>query len=73
MQEIKNKTDVRDRLCDVHQELKGIAAVMDMCAHSCQYGGVGMCQEQFYFLSNSLNVLVDKLTQVEQYLKTIAP
>lgn len=69
MQEIKYKIEVRDRLFDVCQELKGIAVVMDMCAYSCQSGGVDMQREQFYFLSNSLDVLVDKLTQVDQYLK----
>lgn len=69
MQEIKCTIDVRDRLCDVCLELKGIAVVMDMCAYSCQYGGVDMQREQFYFLSNSLDVLVEKLTQVDRYLK----
>lgn len=69
MQEIKCKIDVRDRLCDVCQELKGIAVVMDMCAYSCQYGGVDMQQEQFYFLSNSLDVLVEKLQDIDEFLR----
>ncbi|MCX2717801.1 hypothetical protein OQH61_08660 [Helicobacter sp. MIT 21-1697] len=68
MREIKDKIDARDQILEVQHDLQGLCAIMDMCGYALQYGGVELCKEEFIFFCDSLDVLVDKLGKVDEFL-----